>query len=279
MHAVLSPLSPGFTGRWSIIGGADAALFAINENTGLLSVGPADVPLRAFAITVAATQSGLGSSPFSASLTLNGTQQIVSITPTAISFTAGAGSANTAIGTEVATLNPASPAFAGTWNCSSPCGVGSGSFRINASTGALTVGPADVAAGTYQFNVIATQSGVTGSPLTQQVTLTGSQGPQLSDIRIVPNPAQVTDDTASTVNIATVTPIENDGSSNAGVTNRIIGCLQAGVIINPCPFSLSGTTGTVNALTSRQLTAADDTATCNTSTGTGCWQVTIQSSQ
>ena len=107
--------------------------------------------------------------------TASATQAIIAVTPSTGSFAGGTGSANQLVFTAAATMFPASPSFSGTWAIS---GTDNGKFKIDASTGALTVcntAPtcSDLANGTYHINVVATQGGATGSPFMQAVTITG----------------------------------------------------------------------------------------------------------
>ena len=70
-----------------------------------------------------------------------------------------AGSANTTVFTAVATMSPTLPLFSGTWSLT---GTDSNKFKINSSTGVVTVcntAPSctDLGPGTYNLNVVATQ--------------------------------------------------------------------------------------------------------------------------
>ncbi len=80
-------------------------------------------------------------------------QSVVAISPTSVTFTAGAGSAGEVLTTFAATMSPPTPVFAGVWSLS---GANAASFLIDSATGLLTVGAADVAVGTYNIIVTAT---------------------------------------------------------------------------------------------------------------------------
>ena len=127
-----------------------------------LCLGLASLPADAFRMQGAIT-------------TASATQAIIAVAPSTGSFAGGTGSANQLVFTAAATMFPASPPFSGTWTIS---GTDNGKFKIDASTGALTVcntAPtcSDLANGTYHINVVATQGGATGSPFVQAVTITG----------------------------------------------------------------------------------------------------------
>jgi hypothetical protein len=84
-------------------------------------------------------------------------------------FVAQTGNANTVIGTASATLSPPG-SFTGTWSLT---GTDAASFRVNSSTGVLSVGPSDVTTvRTYNINIVATGS-YPNSPLPQAETLNG----------------------------------------------------------------------------------------------------------
>ena len=99
-----------------------------------------------------------------------GGQSIAGISLSNATFSGGAGSANSNVGSASATVAPPSPPFGGTWSLS---GTDAGRFAINASTGVLSVGAADVAAGTYNLNVVATGA-YSNSPFSQSEVLTGT---------------------------------------------------------------------------------------------------------
>ncbi len=80
-------------------------------------------------------------------------QSVVAITPTAVTFTAGTGSAGEVLTTFLATMSPPTPTFAGVWSLS---GADAARFLLNSSTGLLTVGASDVAVGNYNVIVTAT---------------------------------------------------------------------------------------------------------------------------
>lgn len=180
--ATMSPSVPTFAGTWSL-SGTDAGKFKIDSSTGVISVcntAPTCTDLSAgtYNVTAIATQAGAGGSPYPQAVVITGTsgaQTITGVSPTVGSFTGGAGSANALVSNEAATMSPSTPAFSGTWSLS---GTDAGKFKINSSTGQLTVcntAPSctDLAAGSYSINVIATQAGATGSPFPVAMTITG----------------------------------------------------------------------------------------------------------
>src|SRR5208283_3835169 len=82
-------------------------------------------------------------------------------------FTGGAAS-GTVVGPISVTMSPASPAFSGSLSLS---GTNASQFQIVGSN--LETNGA-VPAGTYSINIVATETGATGSPLTQAETVTGT---------------------------------------------------------------------------------------------------------
>src|SRR5215469_1927421 len=104
-------------------------------------------------------------------------QHLTAVALSNATFTGGSAS-GTAIGTATATVAPASPAFSGSWSLT---GTDAASFSINASTGALSTAAVLCTTGmpcTYSINIIATQSGLIGSPFTQPFTITATAVPQ-----------------------------------------------------------------------------------------------------
>ncbi len=90
---------------------------------------------------------------------------------TPLQFLAGTRSAGNFVGNPPpAAIFPASPPFAGTYSLSGP---DASKFVINPSTGVVRVGATDVAAGTYNITITATQAGVVGSPASMALTLQG----------------------------------------------------------------------------------------------------------
>jgi hypothetical protein len=97
------------------------------------------------------------------------------------SFTGGAAS-GTVVGAISVTMSPASPAFSGSLSLS---GTNASQFQI--SGGNLRTNGV-VAAGTYQVNIVATESGVTGSPFTQAEAITGVSPPPAPPPSVVEAP-------------------------------------------------------------------------------------------
>ena len=94
-------------------------------------------------------------------------QAVASLSLSNNSFAGGAAS-GTVVGGISLTMSPASPAFSGTLSLS---GTDAAKFQI-IGTNLETNGV--VPTGSYQINIIATQSGVTNSPFPQAETITGS---------------------------------------------------------------------------------------------------------
>jgi hypothetical protein len=129
-------------------------------------------------VNLVATNASATGSPFSSALSLTGvpggTTVLNSVNLSGNTFTYSC-SASTVIGAVTVTTTPSS-SFTGTLSLT---GANSGGFALsgsnliaNASTGCPSSG------GPYSdLNIVATQAGATGSPLTQPETLTGSGGP------------------------------------------------------------------------------------------------------
>jgi len=105
----------------------------------------------------------------SGSLAINVTagQAITGVGLSNSAFTGGAPS-GTVVGAISVTMSPSSPTFSGSLSLS---GANASSFQI--AGGNLTTN-GTVPAGTYQVNIVATEAGVTGSPVTQAETITGT---------------------------------------------------------------------------------------------------------
>jgi len=109
------------------------------------------------------------------------------------SATAGTGGQ---VGTFSATMSPASPAFSGSWSLQTTGSVGgtscdnSGFFSVSGN--ALNISSSSTAA-TYHPCYVATQSGISNSPLANIVTVTvssGGGGTSVCNSPAVPHPAQ-----------------------------------------------------------------------------------------
>src|SRR5919201_6222206 len=105
----------------------------------------------------------------SQNLTINITQgqAIAAISLSSNSFTGGAPS-GTVVGAISVTMSPAAPAFSGSLSLA---GTNASQFQI---VGGNLATKGVVAAGTYQVNIVATESGVGGSPFTQAEAITGN---------------------------------------------------------------------------------------------------------
>ncbi len=101
----------------------------------------------------------------------------------------GGAPSGTVVGAISVTMSPASPAFSGSLSLS---GANASQFQIS---GANLTTAGVVAAGTYNINIVATETGATGSPFTQPETITGtsssSTGTSSSSTAQVPGPSVV----------------------------------------------------------------------------------------
>jgi hypothetical protein len=125
------------------------------------------ISLLSFAALAVPTSSWEASTSGNLAITVTAGQAITGVSLSNSTFTGGAAS-GTVVGAISVTMSPSSPAFSGSLSLS---GANASNFRI--SNGNLTTNGV-VAAGSYQVNIVATESGVTGSPLTQAETITGT---------------------------------------------------------------------------------------------------------
>ena len=158
-----------FTGSLSVTG-TNASLFMMSGNN-LETMGV--VPGGSYSINIVATESGATGSPFTITETVTGSvvaaPSITGVTLSNSSFAGGAAS-GTVVGSIAVAMS--SGTFTGSLALS---GANAASFQIvgsNLETNGV------VAAGSYAVNVVATQSGATGSPYTMSfsITATGSTG-------------------------------------------------------------------------------------------------------
>ena len=164
------------------LSGSDAAKFQIVGTT-LETLGT--IAAGSYNINIVATQAGLDSSPFTQAEAITGTSA-GGVTITGVNLgnawfwgeSNQGGAANGApSGTLVGAINVATTggAFTGTLALS---GGSSAQFQI-ASGVLATNGTVNI--GSYNFNVVATQAGATGSPFTKGVTVTGMGSICLND--------------------------------------------------------------------------------------------------
>lgn len=203
-----------------------------------------------------------------------GSQTIASVGPSTGSFVADS-SVGTAVATLATVMSPSSPAFAGSYAFSTtqgPCngtnGADNGSFTVNASSGAVTVGAPSLAAGTYRVCAIASQGGITNSPQGVAMTVTAipagiallqsnsgacGEGPVTSCAVTLPSvgaahwlavwPQWCSDDNCDTVGVEpTLTDSSNQPCTKvpntfAGKTAPVIGMAE----LWSCPDSVSST--------------------------------------
>jgi hypothetical protein len=137
----------------------------------LLSVAALAIPTTSWA---AATSANLA-------INVTDAQAIAAVNLSNSSFTGGAPS-GTVVGAINVTMSPASPAFSGTLSLS---GTNASSFQI---IGSNLETNGTVPAGTYNINIIAPETGASGSPFTQAETVSGTD-PPTAGVE-VPGPSQ-----------------------------------------------------------------------------------------
>jgi hypothetical protein len=123
--------------------------------------------LLSFAALAIPTSSWEASTSGNLAITVTAGQAITGVSLSNSTFTGGAAS-GTIVGAINVTMSPSSPAFSGSLSLS---GTNASSFQISggnlATNGVL-------AAGIYQVNIVATESGVSSSPFTQTEAITGT---------------------------------------------------------------------------------------------------------
>jgi hypothetical protein len=163
----MSPATPAFSGTLTLSGGNATSFQIVGTNLETKGV----LPAGTYSINLVATEAGTTGSPFTAVVSINGTnppqaQAITSVSLSSSTFTGGAPS-GTVVGTISVSMSPATPAFSGTLTLS---GGNAASFQI-VGTNLETKGV--LQAGTYVINIAATQTGTTGSPFTAVMTIIG----------------------------------------------------------------------------------------------------------
>src|SRR6516165_3473749 len=124
------------------------------------------ISLLSLAALAVPTSSWEASTSGNLAITVTAGQAITAVGLSNSTFTGGAPS-GTVVGAITVTMSPATPAFSGSLALS---GTNASQFQI--SGGNLTTNGV-VPAGNYQVNIVATESGVTGSPFTQAEAITG----------------------------------------------------------------------------------------------------------
>ena len=128
------------------------------------------ISLLSLAALAVPTSSWEASTSGNLAITVTAGQAITAVGLSNSTFTGGAPS-GTVVGAITVTMSPATPAFSGSLALS---GTNASQFQI--SGGNLTTNGV-VPAGNYQVNIVATESGVTGSPFTQAEAITGVSAP------------------------------------------------------------------------------------------------------
>ncbi len=201
---VMNPPSPSFSGTLSVTG-TDATHFQI-VGSNLETNGV--VPSGSYSINIAATQGGIINSPFVQAEAPTGQQTITAVSLSNTNFT-GESASGTVVGAISATMSSASPAFSGSLSLT---GADAAIFKI---VGSNLETQGTVANGTYHLSIVATQSGVVGSPFTQPETITG----------VAPN-----------IVSANLSAVAFEGGS---ATGTVVGAISA--VMNPGIPGFSGT--------------------------------------
>jgi parallel beta-helix repeat protein len=128
------------------------------------------ISLLSLAALAVPTSSWEASTSGNLAITVTAGQAITGVSLSNSTFAGGAAS-GTIVGAISVTMSPSSPVFSGSLSLS---GANASQFQI--SGGNLTTNGV-VAAGTYQVNIVATETGVTGSPLARAETITGTDPP------------------------------------------------------------------------------------------------------
>jgi hypothetical protein len=136
--------------------------------------------LFSFAVFAVPTISWGASTSSNLAVQINAGQAITAVSLSNSTFTGGAPS-GTVVGAISVTLSPSSPAFSGSLSLS---GTNASQFQIVGSN--LETNGA-VPAGSYSLNIVATATGLTGSPFTQAETITGIAPPSVAQ---APGPSQ-----------------------------------------------------------------------------------------
>ena len=180
----MSPTSPAFAGTLSLSGAA-AASFQLSSATlpsNLETNG--SLACTSYSLNLVATQAGTTGSPLTVPITVTCTppqQTLAGIGLTGTSFNSGAGT-GTVVGAISVSMSPTTPAFAGTLSLS---GTDAGSFQLSSTTLPSNLETnGSLSCTTFNLNIVATQAGATGSPLTVPVTVTCSVTQVISSVNL-----------------------------------------------------------------------------------------------
>lgn len=193
-----------------------------------------------------------------------GGQTIASVTKFTSATSFSAGVANAVVGTVSVTMSPAAPAFGGTLSITgaNSCGFHlSGGTQVQAGAAGCSASGGPHSNGLFDdWNVVATQSGISNSPVTQPEAATAAAP---TGIVFNPNPASVVDTAAAGKFVASVTVNMSDGSTYQGGLT-IQSCSQS-----PCPLAIGGTTGSWTTVVANGVGLVDASSQSYTLSTTG----------
>lgn len=260
ISVTMSPATPAFVGTLTLSGGA-AVNFSLDSSTlpaNLITNADGSTPTCTsntdYTFNIVATQAGATGSPFTQPVTITCTppaQSIASVSPSSAAYSSGISSGATVAAIAVA-MNPTLPAFSGTLSLT---GANAADFSLSSTTlpSNLTANGSTPTCGsitTLNLNIVATQSGATGSPFTQAVTVTCN--PQ-SIASVSPSSTNYISGIASGAAITAIGVTMSPASPTFAGTLSLTG-------VNAGDFSLSSTTLPSNLL------ANSATPTCTTAT-------------
>jgi hypothetical protein len=166
----MNPASPTFAGTLTVA--TTDPNFQMSGNS-LVTKTP--LAAGSYNTMITATQSGIGDSPLNQAQTVSVTaapQSIASVSLSGNSFVAGSAS-GTAIGNVSVAMSPTAPAFSGSLSLSGPDAA---KFQMAGSTletnGVLP-------AASYNINIVASEIGISNSPVTQSEAITATAGSSL----------------------------------------------------------------------------------------------------
>lgn len=229
ISVALSPASPTFSGTLAI-SGPDASNFTLSSSSlpsnlltsGVLTTTSCTTGDGHCQITITATQSDAIGSPFSQSFTIivNAvTQTISSVSLTGTTVLSGQPSGTT-VGPVSVVMSPSTPAFTGTLSLT---GTDAASFALSSThlpanvttASSLTTASCHLGNGTCNINIVATQSGATGSPFTQPETITVTSSQPSVLVAVLSNVGFTANSASGTV-VGSIIPYLSNGASFSG---------------------------------------------------------------
>lgn len=176
LSAVMTPASPAFSGSFSV-SGPDRAKFQVSGTSLRTS---AALAIGSYTINADASQTGIGDSPVSKTVTLTALQSIGAVALSNNTFIGGSPS-GTIVGALSVSMIPASPVFSGSLSlstsaggCNSTNGANNSSFQISGGNLGNLQTNGVVPSGTYAVCVAAAEAGTFNTPQGQPFTITGS---------------------------------------------------------------------------------------------------------